>query len=272
MTTSALQSCLETPSRNDAVAVHLQPDTNVNCAADASESGVERYYAHCRNDILAEVPAAARNILSIGCGAGATEGELVRAGARVVGIEMNPSAAAAARRRGLVVIEGDAGAASAKLADERFDCLIYADILEHLTDPVAVLQSHVGLLEPGGTVIISVPNFRYHAVARDLFLKGHVRYTDSGIFDRTHVRMTTCRMVEEWLGLVGLVRTGLNYRIAMRRERMLNAVSLGVLREFLARQVIVVATKEDRSRRCVMPSADAATSFEDAVRAVRHAR
>ena len=208
----------------------------------------DNYFAHCRRDILAEVPAGCRNVLSVGCGAGATERELVKAGARVVGIEPYPAAAAVARQRGIVVIEGDALATSERLLDERFDCLVYADVLEHLTDPVAVLREHVKRLDVGGTVVVSVPNFRYHAVARDLFVRGHVRYTDAGIFDRTHVRITTRRMIEEWLGEVGLRPTRAVHKIAMRRERMLDRVSFGLFREFLARQVIVVAVREGRRR------------------------
>lgn len=211
---------------------------------EATEPAVGSYFGHCREDILAHVPPTCRHVLSVGCGGGLTEAKLVEAGATVVGIERDPTAVAAARSRGLSVIEGDAAGTFAALDGERFDCLIYADVLEHLVDPVSVLNAHVPLLEPGGTVVISVPNFRYHAVARDLFLKGHVLYVDSGIFDRTHVRMTTRRMIEEWIGEVGLRRTRLDYRIAMRRERLLNRVSLGLGREFLARQVIVVATKE----------------------------
>ena len=204
---------------------------------------VEGYFSHCRQDILDEVPAVSRTILSVGCGAGATEGELVRSGAKVVGIEMNAGAAAAARQRGLEVIEGDARASAGSLRQTQFDCLIYADVLEHLANPAEVLREHVDLLQPGGTVIISVPNFRYHSVARDLFLKGHVRYTDSGILDRTHLRMTTRRMVEEWLDDVGLAPVRHCYRIAMRRERLFGAACFGLLNEFLARQVIVVAVK-----------------------------
>jgi SAM-dependent methyltransferase len=208
----------------------------------------DNYFAHCRRDILAEIPAGCRNALSVGCGAGATERELVKSGVRVVGIEPYPAAASVARQRGIVVLEGDALATSERLADERFDCLIYADVLEHLTDPVAVLREHVKRLDAGGTVVISVPNFRYHGVARDLFVRGHVRYTDAGIFDRTHVRITTRRMIEEWLDEVGLTPTKTSYRIAMRRERLLDRASFGLFREFLARQVIVVAVREGRRR------------------------
>ena len=114
----------------------------------------ETYFGHLRHDVLAHVPAGAEHILSVGCGAGLTEAELVRRGAHVTGIELDPKAAAEARTRGLEVLEGDACAIEAELATRRFDCLLYADVLEHIADPEAVLSSHLGVLAPGGRVVV----------------------------------------------------------------------------------------------------------------------
>ncbi len=41
-----------------------------------------------------------------------------------------------------------------------FDVIVYADILEHLENPVAVLREHSGVLKRGGMIIGSVPNGR----------------------------------------------------------------------------------------------------------------
>lgn len=43
-------------------------------------------------------------------------------------------------------------------ADETFDAIVYADVLEHLPDPLAVLRDHVRQLAPDGIVVGSVPN------------------------------------------------------------------------------------------------------------------
>jgi len=213
-------------------------------AEEAANGDAADYFNHCRKDILRRVPTAVKRVLSVGCGAGATESELVRRGVNVVGIELNPAAAKQARSRGLTVLEGDATKITGELAERKFDCLIYADVLEHIVDPVAVLRSHVALLEKHGTVVVSVPNFRYFGVFWQLFVRGHVRYVDEGILDRTHVRLTTGRMVEEWFSLVGLrwIRTG--YEIWGRRDWVISRCSLGLFREFAARQVIVVAEKD----------------------------
>jgi 16S rRNA A1518/A1519 N6-dimethyltransferase RsmA/KsgA/DIM1 with predicted DNA glycosylase/AP lyase activity len=53
------------------------------------------YYGHFRGSILEHVPTEARRVLSVGCGEGVTEAELVKRGAEVVGIELNNEAAVA---------------------------------------------------------------------------------------------------------------------------------------------------------------------------------
>jgi 2-polyprenyl-3-methyl-5-hydroxy-6-metoxy-1,4-benzoquinol methylase len=176
------------------------------------------YFSHLRTDVLALVPGDARTILSTGCGGGRTEAELVQRGAGVYGIEQNPEAAEAARARGIRVIEGDACDAGTFPEGVRFDCLIYADVLEHIADPVAVLRAHVPHLREGGTVIISVPNFRHYSVFAQLFVGGHVRYTDAGIFDRTHLRITTRKMVEGWLMEVGVTPVSRRYNFSRRKD------------------------------------------------------
>lgn len=218
----------------------LRPDASLLKAY--AEKGDE-YFEWLRSDVLAYVPSTARRVLSTGCGAGVTEGELVKRGVNVVGIELNPVAAQRARSRGLTMVDGDATQIARGISAHSFDCMIYADVLEHIADPVAVLRSHVSMLEPHGRVIISVPNFRHYEVLLELFVRGHVRYEDSGILDRTHLRMTTRRMAEQWCVEVGLRPVGYRYNMSRRREILISACSLGLLREFVARQVIVVAEK-----------------------------
>ncbi len=207
-----------------------------------------QYYSHVRDDILSHVPKGVRRVLSVGCGRGCTEAELVARGVEVTGVELNPDAAKVASQAGINVICGDASENSAALAaGPPFDCLIYADVLEHIQDPESVLKDHLKFLVPGSIVIVSVPNFRHYSVFSQLFLKGHIRYTDAGILDRTHVRMTTRRMIEEWFAGVGLAVTKIEYRIYRRRDRLLSMLSFGWLREFLASQVIIVGQGHGKS-------------------------
>ncbi|MBL0037720.1 MAG: methyltransferase domain-containing protein [Nitrosomonadales bacterium] len=66
-----------------------------------------------------------------------------------------------------------------------FDCMIFADILEHLIDPWQALRQAVEHLKPGGTAIISVPNIRHISSLNSIFLQGTFPRIGRGMFDRT---------------------------------------------------------------------------------------
>ena len=160
------------------------------CNIHSDPDRISKYYEMFRNDVLPIIPDSAKCVLSVGCAAGITEAELVKRGIKVVGVEINHEAAIIARQRGITVLEGDASEIDVGIVDKLYDCIIYADILEHLPDPVSVLKRHVQSLKAGGTVYISVPNFRHYSIFWQLFARGHIRYRDAGILDRTHLRIT----------------------------------------------------------------------------------
>lgn len=203
------------------------------------------YYDWFRGDVIAAVPQNAKSVLSVGCAAGRTEAELVKRGIKVVGVEINSDAARIARERGVIVLEGDASTMDVNIGYEPYDYIIYADILEHLPDPVSVLKRHVQSLKTGGTVYVSVPNFRNYSVFCELFVKGYINYKDGGILDRSHLRITTRRSVLEWFKEVGLELTSYHYAIWGRKNRLISACLFGLAREFIANQIGFVARKSD---------------------------
>ena len=201
------------------------------------------YFQHLRGDVLRHVPPDVRSALSIGCGAGLTEGELVKRGVAVTAIELDADAAAMARSRGVRVLQGDLHTVGTRLEGSTFGCLIYADILEHVPNPEAVLKQHLRYLVPGGTVIISVPNFRQYMVIWHLLVRGEIVYTDAGVFDRTHLRMTTRKMVLRWFSELGIQPERWKYGIRGRRRRFLSRLMGGLADEVLASQVLLVGRK-----------------------------
>jgi 2-polyprenyl-3-methyl-5-hydroxy-6-metoxy-1,4-benzoquinol methylase len=203
------------------------------------------YYEWLRSDAIAAVPPDAKTVLSVGCAAGKTEAELVKRGIKVVGVELNPDAAKIARERGVIVLEGDASTIDVNIGYEPYDCIIYADILEHLADPVAVLKQHVEYLKPGGIVYVSIPNFRHYSVFWQLFILGRIRYQDAGVLDKTHLRITTRKMVLEWFKKANLESVKYSYGIPGRRNRLISACAFGMAREFLATQIVLVGQKPD---------------------------
>ncbi len=208
-----------------------------------NSSHISPYFEFFRSEIIDIVPADAKCVLSVGCAAGKTEAKLVKRGVKVVGVEIEHQAAQVARERGLTILEGDASEIDIDVMDEPYDCLIYADVLEHLPEPGAVLRRHVKSLKPEGIVYVSVPNFRRYSVFWELFILGHVNYVEEGILDRTHLRITTRKMVLEWFEAAGINLVNVKYYLARRRDKLASACLFGLVKEFIATQIHLVGTK-----------------------------
>jgi 2-polyprenyl-3-methyl-5-hydroxy-6-metoxy-1,4-benzoquinol methylase len=143
-------------------------------------------YESERGEILDLVPARARRVLDLGCSTGWLARALkARGEVEVVGIEREAAYAEEARAHCDRVVVADVEAVPDGLG--RFDCLVAADVLEHLVDPWAALQRYAALLEPHGTAVVSLPNVghwsTYAALARGTWPR-----VPEGIPDATHLR------------------------------------------------------------------------------------
>jgi SAM-dependent methyltransferase len=98
-----------------------------------------------------------RRLLDIGSGPGFFLKTAKSRGWTVMGIEPSRQAAAHARDMGIDVAEGFFGAETAGTLG-RFDAINLNNVLEHVPDPIAVLQAARGILEPDGVLCVGVPN------------------------------------------------------------------------------------------------------------------
>ncbi|MCC6522777.1 MAG: methyltransferase domain-containing protein [Polyangiaceae bacterium] len=173
----------------------------------ATEAGARhRYRVEEVNRALTRAVGRPRTVLDVGCGIGLNGAWARRNGARVTGLELAPTALAAARTRleeVLAVDIRDPAALARALAGRKFDVLFFGDVLEHLVDPGAVLRSLLPYLEDGGHVLVSVPNVAAWPVRLEL-LRGRFRYTESGILDETHLRFFTRETLTDLVGRAGL--------------------------------------------------------------------
>ncbi len=201
------------------------------------------YFGYVRTDVLQYVPSSAKSVLSIGCGYGKTEKVLVDRGVHVTGIEPSTEAAPIASSNGLSIIQKGALEGLQELKGKEFDCIILSDVLEHLSDPKAVLKLCSDLISTGATIVISVPNFRHYSVFYHLFIRGSVPNRDAGIFDNTHLQITTMKRMEEWIEFANAQTVHKEYKFSGRLETFLSKVTFGFLNEFLAPQVILSAFK-----------------------------
>jgi SAM-dependent methyltransferase len=184
--------------------------------------------------------------MEVGCGAGRT-GQLLRerGATTLIGVEINPLAASWAGQYYSELIIGDVeGLDLSHIPEGSLDCILYPDVLEHLRDPWAVLQSHIRLLRPSGFVVASIPNVRYYKAVRDLVFRGAWDYQDAGILDLGHLRFFTRKSIEELFRRTGLkiLRMEANVR-GSPLLRILNRLVLNRLHPFLVKQYLVLACK-----------------------------
>jgi SAM-dependent methyltransferase len=161
------------------------------------------------HNLVLELVEPGSRVLEFGCSTGYMSKALRdRLGATVVGVELNAEAAEQAKPYLERVLVGDAEELDleAELGGERFDAILFADVLEHLRDPAALLRRVRPFLAEGGTVVASIPNIA-HASVRLSLLGGSWRYREQGLLDETHLRFFTREGIEDLFEGSGYVVT-----------------------------------------------------------------
>lgn len=202
----------------------------------------EGYYENQRPEIARLIPPTAKVILDAGCGKGRL-GALLKQEIRdrkVFGIEYVASIAREAEGVLDGVVVGDLQSMTITFAAGLFDCIVFADVLEHVTDPTTVLHRFQPYLKKDGFVLCSIPNIRHYTAIMKV-IKGW-RYEDFGIFDRTHLRFFSLRSMKQLLADAGYMVDHVQPRlVASRKMNVLNALCFGRLNDFLAMQYILLA-------------------------------
>ncbi len=147
-----------------------------------------------------------KRVADFGCYTGAMAKVLKERGCYVVGLEIDPQAAALARLVCDRVIETDLDTVrmSEVFENERFDVALFGDVIEHLKDPKRLLIDVREFLNPGGFIVVSVPNVA-HASVRLALLKGEFNYEELGILDDTHLKYFTRKTIADLLESAGYV-------------------------------------------------------------------
>lgn len=200
------------------------------------------YYEQARQDVLAALPGEMKQVLSVGCGAGATEAALIERGARVVGIPLDAVVAESARMKGVEVTPPQWGRAFDLLNGRRFDGILLVDVLQYLQDPVALLARCARLTGDNGRLVIAVPNFGSlkYRLSRSQDDRKLWRARDS--FGELGLHRTTVRVVAGWVRAAGLCRAGLTYGGGARFGWLMKA-SCGLARPYVSRTIVMTACR-----------------------------
>lgn len=109
---------------------------------------------------------------------------------RVVGVERDHVLATQARSNCAHVIEGDiedSHTQDALAAYGPFDLILATDVIEHLVHPEATLRALAQILQPGGHLVISVPNLLYYRERIRMAFGYFETSPIGGLYDRTHL-------------------------------------------------------------------------------------
>ena len=199
------------------------------------------YYEPRQDKLIELVPEGARTVLSVGCGWGETERALMDRGIKVKAVPIDSVVAVNAAARGVEIVYGDAAQACQLLANERFDCILFSNVLHLAEKPVDFLRQFVSLLRPGGAVVASVPN-----VTTMRLLSRRYRFGKSAVprgYDQSGMHTTTGPRLRNWLRKVGLKPLKTTYDIDIRDKAKKSAdeLSLGLAQPMLGSNVFVVA-------------------------------
>jgi glycosyltransferase involved in cell wall biosynthesis/2-polyprenyl-3-methyl-5-hydroxy-6-metoxy-1,4-benzoquinol methylase len=148
--------------------------------------------------LVKRIPKGSR-VLELGCATGYMSEYLrQQLGCYVIGVEYDRAMAQKAKQHCDQVIVGDVQKDHwlKSLADEKFDIITCADILEHLRDPISLLKKLPKYLKEDGCLLASLPNGA-HAALRLELLEGRFTYEDTGLLDRTHLHLFNYHSLRE---------------------------------------------------------------------------
>jgi len=213
-------------------------------------------YTGLRDDILRLIPGEARKILDVGCSIGGLGEQIkqkIRSEVEVVGIELDEQMAKVAKEKLDQVIIRDVERINLAdhLAPNYFDCIIFADILEHLENPWDVLKNVKSFLNNEGIIIASIPNVRHYTTIINLVIKGYWPYRERGIHDKSHLRFFALKNIRDMFQNAGfkIVRIERNYRVIESPHwwnRFSKYFALPPFKELLTFQYLIVAKKSRR--------------------------
>ena len=163
----------------------------------------------------------AKSVLEIGCASGSQSKILAeQMECAVTGVEINVKAAEAARPycKNLIVGDIEQMDVADRLSGEKFDVVLFADVLEHLYNPLGALRKLLACLKGDGYVVACIPNIVQISVIHGM-IHGEFEYRKSGILDDTHIRFFTRRSVFDLFTNAGLVIDHFDrWPIDIRRE------------------------------------------------------
>lgn len=146
-----------------------------------------KYYENMRQDALGLVPNRPyQRILEVGGGEFPTLRSLGQQyGAELWGTDLYRPIA-----QGFKFVHGsiESDETKSQIPDAYFDLVVANDVLEHLADTESFMVMAFQKLKVDGVFVCSVPNARQVRLLFNLLVNGSFPRSESGLFDKTHLR------------------------------------------------------------------------------------
>jgi 2-polyprenyl-3-methyl-5-hydroxy-6-metoxy-1,4-benzoquinol methylase len=136
--------------------------------ANAKNSHAHAYLMPNVRAFLCEALPSGGSVFDLGCGNGSVAADLTKSGYSVTGVDPSSQGIEQARMT-YPSLDLHPGSSADDLAATfgRFPVVISLEVVEHVYDPHEFARRAFGLLEPGGTLILSTP---YHGYLKNLAL------------------------------------------------------------------------------------------------------
>jgi SAM-dependent methyltransferase len=195
-----------------------------------TEAGSRSHITSVLQDIKQHYVIQQCDVLELGSGIG-TNLSVFAPNNRVQGVEGMGEAVLESKARGIATIQADLEE-PLPLPPSSADWVLCIDVLEHLMNPVACLESASRLLRADGRLIVNVPNhFDWRGRMRVLLGSGidsRGYFPESRIWEYPHVRFFQRVTIEELLGSVGFsVEEDYSYRFnSFPKAALLNRIGV----------------------------------------------
>ena len=141
-------------------------------------------------DLIAEWIGKNKKVLDVGCGAGEFSKRLSIDGNEIIGVESSKNNYRIASKKIKVYF----GEFSKIEINDKFDIVLFADVLEHMTNPEIALKKASTICNE---VILSVPNFDF--LGAQLLRSIGLRKMRSGILDENHIYFFNKEIIEKMI-------------------------------------------------------------------------
>ncbi len=130
------------------------------------------------DELLGHLDLRGRTLLDVGCGSGWFSQRAAARGARVTSLDIGLRLLAETMRK-CQTRPVAADACRLPFADGSFDVVVSSECIEHTLDPLQALRDICRVVRPGGTIVVTAPNQRWHfavVIANLLKLRPYAGY------------------------------------------------------------------------------------------------